>query len=107
MEINDYDNNHGARQTSVYVPNDLWLSAKHNFIELRSAMIFGIKFLLAEKDVMDHPENSLTEKIKKVHQKLQEKCNELETLKNPESIKIDAEAEADAILGGIINGKPK
>ena len=91
--------------TTSIDPN-LWQSARDNLISWSEALEFGIKFLVAEKDLGDYPENSLSEKIKRVHEKLQEKCNELETLKNPESIKIDAEAEADAILGGIIDGKP-
>jgi len=104
MELDDFENR-GARQTSVYLPNDLWISAKQNLIELKQAMIFGVKFLIAEKSGYDYPDNKLMDKIKRLSKIIEEQGEEIYKLKNPIDPNIDA--EADEILGGAINGTAK
>jgi len=111
MEIDDFTTQ-GARQTSVYLPNDLWVSAKQNLIEFKQAMIFGIKFLLAEKQGFDYPENKLLGKIKVLQRAVTEAGEEIYKLENSKKEenninKVDAEKEADEILGGLIDGNTK
>jgi phage regulator Rha-like protein len=74
--------------------------AKDNNIALSDALEFGIKFLVAQKDGFGFPDNKLSEKVRSLTSMLQDKFNELETLKNP--IKLEqAEKEADDILKDI------
>ena len=105
MDINNSKYS-GSRQTSVFVPDDLWKLAKQNFIEFKTAMIFGIRFLLADNDEdmeFEYPKNKLSEKLKNVTRLLNEKCMEIERLKNP----VDAEKETDELFGGVIDGSSK
>lgn len=62
--------------------------AKENSIQWNDALEFGIIFLLAERDIGDHPPNSLSEKIKKMSALLNQQ---------------DAEEEAKKILEGFEN----
>jgi len=90
----------GSRQTSVFIPNALWTLAKQNLVEFKSAMIFGIKFKIAEKQGFDFPDNSLVYKIHKLTEKIAELTNENELLRT-QVPKIDPEQiekEADDIL---------
>lgn len=109
MDETNFQTQNTARQTSIFVPNDLWITAKQNLIEFKSALIFGIKFMVAEKQGFDYPQNKLTEKIAKLQSLLNQKNQEIENLKSP--VKIDAVKEADDILKdlgvGVWNGRRK
>ena len=96
MDETNFQTQNTARQTSIFVPNDLWITAKQNLIEFKSALIFGIKFMIAEKQGFDYPQNKLTEKTAKLQSLLNQKNQEIEDLKSP--VKIDAVKEADDIL---------
>jgi len=58
-------------------------------IPLNDALEFGIKFLLAEKDGVDYPENSLSKKIEKLVENLNNKCSEMEKLEEKLNIYTD------------------
>lgn len=65
VDINTFQER-GGKQTSVYLPHDTWVLAKTNMIEFKKAMVFGIKFLIAEKSGLldDYPACNLVEKVK-------------------------------------------
>lgn len=94
--------NQGQRQTSIFIPHDLWILAKQNLIEFRSALIFGIKFRIAEKEEYDYPENKLSKKIQDLMKIIQEQTEELENYKKISKISMEQlEKEADDILKDI------
>lgn len=102
-EIEFEDFNKGSRQTSVFIPSDLWILAKQNLIEFKSAMLFGLRFLIAEKDGFGYPDNKLSLKIISLSKIIQEKNEEIERLQK-EIPKVDIkqiEKEAEDILKNI------
>jgi len=103
MTLEDYQK--GSRQTSIDVPIPLWIAAKQNLIEFKTALIFGINFLIADKEGLNYPDCRLAQKLARTLVLLNEKCSEIERLKNPASV-VNAEKEAEDILknAGVTNG---
>ena len=100
--LNFDDHQRGYKQVSVNLPLKFWTFAKQNIVVFRNALIFGIKFIVADKDgglTYEYPECNLKEKLRLINAKLQEtaeKCNQLEDqlhgLQDPEKQKeIDKE----------------
>jgi len=88
------------------IDHEIWQIAKDNGMSWNDALEFGIKFLLADNDEdlkFDYPKNNLSEKLKNATRLLNEKCMEIERLKDP----IDAEKEADELFGGVIDDDTK
>jgi len=80
MDLNDFKG--GIKQTSIDLPSELWILAKQNLIEFKTALIFGIRFKIAEKEGFDYPQNKLSERIAHLSKIIQEKTEEIEDLKN-------------------------
>lgn len=102
----------GTKLTSVNIAHDLHNLCKQHNISLRSALEFGIKFLLAEKDeyAFERPHTKLQEKLERVIKQLSEKSQEYEDLKESlnkddpkkdDEVEVNAGAEADNLFGGI------
>lgn len=79
-----------------------------NFIPASKALEFGAKFLLAENDFMDYPENSLSEKIPKIMAELQNAQQMIEDMRskgikpiNKEEIIKEVEEEVKKVLGDV------
>jgi hypothetical protein len=73
----------GNKKTTVDLPLPIWTQAKQNLIEFREALIFGIKFKLAEKDsglTFEYPHNGLSLKIQSLAKKIQELYARIEEL---------------------------
>jgi len=73
-----------VKRTSIDIPYEIHNLARDNMIELKGALIFGVRFLLAEKGISDYPNcNIITEyktninKTEKIIKRL-----ELETQEN-------------------------
>lgn len=79
MELDDFKK--GSRQTSIFLPYEVWLSAKQNLIEFRSALIFGVQFKIAEKQGFDYPANPLSDRILVLTKKIAELSQQIEDLK--------------------------
>ena len=88
-----------VKATTVHIPNSLWELAKRNLVEFRSTMKFGINFALAEKGVVEYPNNKLslkmfelTEKLSDISQKYYELKEKYEPEEKKEEVK-DVEDE--------------
>jgi len=73
------------------LPMSVHTLAKQNKIGWSDALIFGIKFILADKDGFDYPNNTLVDRLKKVSEMFEEKCNEIDDLRNKLDGKKDPE----------------
>jgi hypothetical protein len=103
-----------TRQTSVNLEVDLWETAKRNLIEFKDALVFGIKFKLADADGFGNypPCNIITKlhtNIAKFQQLLNEANEKIEEFekgkdldKKMDELSEDAEKEADDVFGGIV-----
>jgi len=105
------DTQRESKQTTVDLPIEIWVCAKQNLILFKDAMMFGIRFLLAEKDeglTYEYPDCMLLRKKEILARNFAEKCEECNRLKDqlegkdPDSddqkTKEDIKAEADEIL---------
>jgi hypothetical protein len=70
----------GYKTTTIQVPYSLHNLARDNFIELKGALGFGIKFLLAEKDKGDYPNCDLLRDIMQLQDKIQKVVSRLEAI---------------------------
>ena len=61
-------------QTNCYIDSELKQIAQERKISLSEVLEFGIKFKLAEADMIDYPKNKLSEKIIKLVNQLEEQC---------------------------------
>ena len=68
----------GYKTTTIQVPFSLHNLARDNFIELKGALAFGIKFLLAEKDLIDYPNSKLLMDLNKQQDKTAKAVQRLE-----------------------------
>lgn len=72
MELNDFTKRQGTRVVSTTIPNQLWIEAKRNALNWNECLSFGIQFKLAERDILDYPQNKLQAKLLKLQQMLTE-----------------------------------
>lgn len=71
--------------------------AKDHDIAWSDALEFGIKFLIAQKEGFDYPENKLLSKIQYLSKIIQDQSQEIENLKQSAPV-VDAKKEAEEIL---------
>jgi hypothetical protein len=77
-------------------------SAKDNDISWSDALEFGVKFLIAEKEGFDYPENNLSKKIAFLTGFISDQSKEIESLKTDAPVidQVNAEQEVDDLLKG-------
>lgn len=90
---------------STTIDAEIHKIAKDNNIAWNDALEFGIKFLIAQKEGFNYPDNSLSNKIINLTKLLQDKCDEIEKLKSSVQNEIDAEKEADEVFKNILEEK--
>ena len=61
-------------QTNCYIDSELKQIAQERKISLSEVLEFGIKFKLAEANLLEYPKNKLSEKIIKLVNQLNETC---------------------------------
>lgn len=86
----DYDKEAKAHITTS-VKNSIHKLAQDNKIAWNEALEFGIKFLIADSDgglTYSYPQNRLQEKLQRTLNNLNQKCLEIEELKNPQEKKV-------------------
>ena len=81
--------------TSVNIDADLWREAKRQSIGLKDAMEFGIKFMLADKEGLDYPENNLLSRMQRITKNLNAKYQECEALRDQLEGKIDPDVDKE------------
>lgn len=77
--IEDYP--HPNVRVNTSIPEDLWRMAKANHISWNEALIFGLKFKLADRHLMDYPSCQLAENLKKAMAQLNEACEDRENFR--------------------------
>jgi len=73
MNVDDWETKKGTRVVSTTIPNTLWLEAKRNGLNWNDCLAFGIQFKLAERDVLEYPDNKLLKNLKKLQDLKKEK----------------------------------
>jgi hypothetical protein len=81
--------------------------AQDNKVAWNDALEFGVKFLVAQKEGFDYPENKLLNKIQFLSQKIGELSIENESLKTPAPVvdQVNAEQEVEDLLKDQLGAK--
>jgi hypothetical protein len=79
------------------IPLELHTLATDNDIAWSEAIVFGIKFLVAEKKGVDYPENSLSKKVIKMVALLEDK-SKITEVPNEDTINKEAEEVLSKII---------
>lgn len=92
-----------TKVTTIALPFSIWEKAKINLIEFKKATIFGINFLIADKQGIDYPHCNLTIKLQEINKKLSEVSDQYWELKDKYELeeRKTPEEEVDNLLKNV------